>query len=118
MGRRPRSESEFREKLESEGWFTTFVPTTPGDIDILASKPAFTTECTFYIIEAWKVKERSGDYLYLRDKYDRILAFQERTGVPVRLAVKWKNKGGKPPLWWRGEPKRKLTRADCMHAKK
>jgi Holliday junction resolvase len=99
MPRRPRSESELKEILAEKGWLTTFIPTTPGLFDVLAFRPS-QDEPTLYELRAFEVKERSGRYLYLnRDKIERIKDYEEKTGIPMYLAIKWKNGPGRSPTW-------------------
>ncbi|MBD3172913.1 hypothetical protein GF326_10610 [Candidatus Bathyarchaeota archaeon] len=99
MARRPRSENQLKEILEKEGWFTTFIPTTPGLFDVLAFKPSIDNRALFEL-KAFEVKERSSKYLYLKEeKINRLLEFEESTGIPVYLAIKWKLGRGRVPIW-------------------
>lgn len=99
MARRPRSENELKDILEEEGWFTTFIPTTPGLFDVLAFKPSMKDNKLFEL-KAFEVKERSSKYLYLKEeKIIRLKEFEDLTGIPVFLAIKWKLGRGRIPIW-------------------
>jgi Holliday junction resolvase len=109
--RRPPSETEFKKMLEEQGWFTTFVPTTPGDIDILAFKPC-DIDPTKYEMAAYEVKERKGSYLYLREKYERLQRFQKTTDIPTYITIKWKRSRGNSLEWQIEKPRPKYKRKD------
>jgi Holliday junction resolvase len=109
--RRPKSEAEFKKMLEDQGWFTTFVPTTPGDIDILAFRPC-SADPSVYEMAAYEVKERKGDYLYLQEKYERLQEFQETTGIPTYVAIKWKRGGGSSMEWQVKKPQPQYRRKE------
>jgi len=107
--RRPRSEYEFRDKLERGGWVCLLAPGSLGAVDLVAVR-RIRSHPFLFLASAFQVKETRGSTLYVdAGEVRRLEEFERRTRIPTFLVVKFKRVRGRRLVWRVAEPACKIT---------